>query len=160
MSEPKEPAVEAEPVKPDAEPVDASADVEKWKALARKNEQRAKENADKAKRFDELEEASRTELEKAVARAEAAENLIAEQAAEKERDVIIADVAKIAGVPASALRGSTRDELEAHAEELKALIPPTPGAPSTDGQGKVGEPIGSDKQLSPNDLLRAAFKKD
>jgi hypothetical protein len=54
---------------------DAQSDAEKWKALSRQHEDRAKANADKAKAFDDAQAANQTELEKAQARAAAAEQL-------------------------------------------------------------------------------------
>ena len=113
---------------------DLSAEVDKWKALARKNEARAKENADKAKRLDELEEANKSELEKLLARAEAAEAKIAEREKADAARKLADEVAKAKGVSASVLRGSTREELEAHADEILALIPEKPKA-ATDGSG-------------------------
>jgi hypothetical protein len=52
------------------------AERDKWQGLSRKNETRAKENADKAKRFDELQEASKSEVEKAADRAKQAEDRV------------------------------------------------------------------------------------
>jgi hypothetical protein len=88
------------------------------------------EAAEKARR-----EAEMSELERALARAEAAEaeaNAIkqAQQEAQWREEV-----ATEFGVPAKVLRGATREELVAHAQELKALIPPTPGAAPAGKQG-------------------------
>jgi len=41
---------------------------------------------------------------------------------EKQINQLRADIAKTAGVPAAILRGSTKEELEAHAAELKPLL--------------------------------------
>lgn len=141
----------------------ALADVEKWKALSRKNEARAEENADKAKRFDELEEANKSELEKVTARAEAAEKILAEQKAKDEAAALRSEIAKAKGfedrnVPATALRGSTREELEAHADEILALLPEPPVAPSADGQGNDGQPIGGG-DMSADDIVAAATSR-
>ncbi|NII42117.1 membrane protein involved in colicin uptake [Curtobacterium flaccumfaciens] len=139
---------------------EALADAEKWKALSRKNEEQAKSNADKAKKFDEHEEATKSELEKLQARAEAAEKVNAEreakEAAAKLRDEV-AEEKKFADrkISASALRGSTREELEAHADELLALVPAPPAAPSADGQGSTGKPIG-EGEMSVDDVVAAA----
>lgn len=54
---------------------------------------------------------------------------------EKERSVIVADVAKVKKVPASALRGNTREELEAHADELAELFKPS--GPVVPGQERT-----------------------
>ena len=60
---------------------------------------------------------------------EAEKTALAEQVAtfqaEQERAALVADVANTAKVPADALRGTTREELEAHAEVLKSLLKPT-----------------------------------
>ncbi len=119
---------------------DLAAEVEKWKALARKNEARAKENSDKAKRLDDLEEAQKSELEKLTARAEAAEAKIAEREKADAARALAEEIAKEKSegrsVPlaASILRGSTREELEAHADSILALLPEKPKA-ATDGTG-------------------------
>ncbi len=138
----------------------ALADAEKWKGLSRQNEERAKSNADKAKKFDEHEEANRTELEKAQARAEAAEKVIAErdakEAASKLRDEVAKDKKfEDRKISASALRGSTREELEAHADELLAMFPAPAAAPSATGQGQTGTPIG-EGEMSVDDVVAAA----
>ncbi|WNT44901.1 scaffolding protein [Arthrobacter phage AbbyDaisy] len=44
---------------------------------------------------------------------------------EKERAKLVSDVATAKGVPASALRGSTKEELEAHADQLAELLKPS-----------------------------------
>lgn len=140
---------------------DALADAEKWKALSRKNEERANSNADKAKRFDEVEEANRTELEREKARADAAEKIIADQKAKDDALALRNEVAKEKKfeerkVPVSALRGSTREELEAHADEILALLPPLPAAPPADGQGNNGSQI-ADGDMSADDVVAAAI---
>jgi len=77
----------------------------------------------KADEFDKLAEAQKTETQKAQDRADAAEKRIAEFETAKQVEAWKADVAKAAGVPVEALRGSTLEELQAHGETLKALIP-------------------------------------
>ena len=56
--------------------------VEFWKAKAREQEKRAKANADAASKFAELEEAKKSEIEKAADRAAAAEKAAADAKAE------------------------------------------------------------------------------
>lgn len=108
-----------------------------WRAEAKKWETRAKENKTAADRLAQLEDAQKTELQKIQERAEAAEKRAADlEAAEQQRiakaeqakqiadwKTKIAADPKFEGVPASALRGSTEEELREHAAELKALIP-------------------------------------
>lgn len=119
-------------------------DVAKWKAIARQNEKRAKENADKAKRFDEIEEASKTEAQK---QADALAKLQAEneelRVAKLRSDVAAAksDPSKGISIPAELLTGTTEAELEASADALLAFKGETPKAGTADAQGKRGEDI-------------------
>lgn len=103
-----------------------------WKAEARKWEGRAKENKtaleDLTGKFI-VADTERTELATRVQTFEA----------EKERATLISDIAKTTGVPASALRGNTREELEAHAADLAELIKPS--GPVIPGQEKTPQSI-------------------
>ena len=107
-----------------------------WKAESRKWEARAKENSDASAKLAAMDEAAKSDLQKAQD---------AKTAAEAERDALrqekqvaqwVAEIAKASGVPAEALRGSTQDELQAHADQLKTLIAP-PDAPGTP-KGAIG----------------------
>lgn len=89
-----------------------------WKAMARKHEERAKANKSA---LDEL-TAKYTALESQ--HGEATTKLQTYET-EKERSALISEVAAAKGVPASALRGGTREELEAHADTLAELIKPS-----------------------------------
>src|SRR5690606_24445139 len=93
-----------------------------WKVEARKWEARAKENSDAARRLAEIEEASKTEAEKAAERLAALEAENAAFKQEKQVATWATEVSEASGVPVAALRGSTKEELEAHAETLKSLI--------------------------------------
>lgn len=132
---------------------DLAAEVEKWKALSRKNEQRAKDNEDAAKRLAELEDAQKSELEKILARAEAAEKQLAEREQADRARALADEVAKAKGVPAGVLRGSTREELEAHADEILALIPPKPKAATDKSGGERGEDI-NEEEASAADIAQ------
>lgn len=131
---------------------DLAAEVEKWKALARKNEQRAKENADKAKRFDEFEESQKSELERLQERLAQAEKVAADAEAARLR----ASIAAKHGVPEALLSGADEAALEQSAQDLLAFKGTTPAAPTSDGQGKQGEPVNNDgvKQVTPDELDR------
>ena len=87
----------------------------------------------KADKFDASEAANKTELQKLIDRAEAAEKKAAEFEAEKKaaadkaaHDKQVAEwadeVAKATNVPAALLRGSTKEDLEKHAEQIKPVI--------------------------------------
>lgn len=81
-----------------------------------------------------------------LAAVEAEKNTLAEQvaafAAERDRAALVAEVAKDAEVPADALRGATREELEAHAAVLKTLLKPT--GPVIPGQEKTPSSVSAD----------------
>lgn len=95
---------------------------------AKRWEQRAKQNGDhkriadlerKAQQFDALEQASKSELERAQEQAQALQL----ELASTQRNALIASVALDKGLPANLarrLQGESRDELEADADELLA----------------------------------------
>jgi len=164
VTEPVEGGANTEPAT--GEPTElekALAELEKWKNLSRQNEQRAKDNAEKAKKFDELEEQSKTELQKAVERAETAEKALAERNAKDEALSLAKQVAtekKLSerNLSADVLRGSTREELEAHADQLLAILPAPTAAADPSGQGATGR-IGSGEEMSAEDIVAAVTKR-
>lgn len=96
---------------------DPAAEVAKWKALARKHEAQAKANAKAATRLKELEDAGKSEIEKANDAASTEKR----RADEAEMKLLRMEVAIEKGLsPAQAKRlvGTTREELEADANEL------------------------------------------
>jgi len=105
------------------------ADRDKWKALARKHESAARQNAAAAKRLRELEDADKSEGERA---AEAARE--AQQRADKaERELLRLRVAHDKGLtPAQArrLQGDSEDELIADADELLRDFSASKGSPA------------------------------
>ena len=76
----------------------------------------------KAEQVDVVKAEADKALAEAVARAEAAEGRVGEFETKAQLASWRDEVAKATGVPAAALRGSTKDEFEAHAAELKPLI--------------------------------------
>jgi hypothetical protein len=99
-----------------------------WKTEARKWEDRAKANKAAAEELERIKAEKMTDEQKA---AKALADAQAELAQYKTREQVAmwsAEIVQGSNVPASALRGSTRDELQAHFEELKALITPQPPA--------------------------------
>ena len=102
---------------------------------SRKWESRSKENK---KALDEL--TAKHELA-AAEKADLAKKL-QDYEAEKERATLVAEIADANKVPASALRGSTREELEAHAAVLAELIKPS--GPVVPGQERAPEKVGDD----------------
>ena len=106
-----------------------------WKAEARKWEQRSKEN-----------KTALDELTGKFTAAETERKTLAEQVQaftqQQERAALVSEVATAKGVPASALRGTTREELEAHAEVLAELIKPS--GPVIPGQERTPDKVGDD----------------
>jgi hypothetical protein len=115
---------------------------------SRKWESRSKENK---KALDEL--TAKHELT-ATEKAELAEKLQGYEA-EKERATLVTEIAEANKVPASALRGSTREELEAHAAVLAELIKPS--GPVIPGQEKSPDKVGDD---SLREFTSKLFKKE
>jgi len=113
---------------------DWRAEAEKLKAESRKWEARSKENAKAAQRLAELEDADKTELQRATERAETLERELSGLRSQQQVTAWMSEVAASSGVPVDVLRGSTREEIEAHAETLKPLLNPRgPYVPSPGG---------------------------
>lgn len=131
----------------DTELEKAQAEIEKWKALSRKNEAQAKENLEKAKRLDEIEEANKTELQKLQDALAVAEKKLKDRDEADALKSVAEEVAKAKSegldkpIPASALRGSTKEELEAHADAILALLPAKPKGATPDVGGDKGDPV-------------------
>lgn len=110
---------------PDAQAAQPEVD---WKTMSRTWEKRAKENADAATRLAEIENASKTEAQKAAEALEAAKNDAASATAQLLRYEVAADK----GVPPQLVRfltGNTREEIEDAAQALLDAIPGAPGSP-------------------------------
>lgn len=102
----------------EAEPTDAvksaEEEVARWKSFARKHEDRVKalqkENVDLTARLEQV--------EKATARVAELEAALEAEKAKSERAVLVAEVSASKGVKPRYLLGSTREELEASADEF------------------------------------------
>lgn len=113
------------------------AEARKWEERAKENKKIADQNAAAAKKLQDLEDAQKGDLQKAQERAEAAEKRAADLEAAEQARIQKAEAARqiadwkatvaadpqFEGVPPSALRGTTEDEIREHAAELKALLP-------------------------------------
>lgn len=88
--------------------------------------------------YDELKNTVAEQTER-VSELESMNTTLSEQVAgfeqEKELSQLIKDVANTKGVPAEALKGTTEEELNAHADILKSIIHPS--APVIEGQAKT-----------------------
>lgn len=100
---------------------------------------------DKAAKFDEIEAANKTELEKLTERLEQAEKKVADYETAEARNAIVAEVAHETGLPiqtVAILRGETKDELL----EAAALVQPKqpdalPSVPSDRTHAKTGQAL-------------------
>lgn len=111
-----------------------------WKAEAKKWETRAKENKSAAERLAQFEESQKSEQQKLLERAEAAERERDQVRTEALRLRIAADKG-LTPKQAARLRGSSEEELLADADELLAEFPTGPRRPSGDvGQGPRDTP--------------------
>lgn len=125
MSDPIAPQT-PEPAAPDTETPDPKAEADKWKALSRKHEQQAKENAAAAQKLAAIEEASKTEAQKAADKMAEYER----RTAEAETKALRYEVGVEKGIPTKLLRyltGATKDEIEANADQLLADFGPATG---------------------------------
>lgn len=138
----------------DGQEVDWQAQAAHWKAMSRKNEDRAKSNAEKARKFDELEEQTKSELQKALDRAADAEK----RATDFEVKALRASIGAKNGVDPDLLAGSTEEEITEYAQRLLAWKGTTNAgedkhaASSANHAGERGEKISGPRQLSRDDL--------
>ena len=89
----------------------------------------------KAEKFDEAEEASKSELQKATERAQNLENELNGLKKAEEIRQTREKIATETGIPSNLLTGSTEDECKAQAEAIKAYA--TPGYPKVKDGGEV-----------------------
>jgi hypothetical protein len=147
-----------DPPKPTPKPAET---VDFWKAKAREQEKRAKENAVKAAEFDKVTDAQKTEQQRLLERAEAAEKERDEERALREIDGWKTQVAKdpkYAGVTAEVLRGATLEEIEDHAAALKALLPEPRKAGQVPTEGRTVATGTGDPATQFAELIRNARK--
>lgn len=113
------------------------------------------ELADFKQRQKDAEDATKSDIEKATTRAEAAESELAGYKTREQVAKWAAEIVKDTPIPASALRGSTKEELTTHFEELKALVP---AGPTTRIPGN-GRPAGQVTQVQTTEESREDRKK-
>lgn len=137
-------------------PEEEGADTTDWKAMARKWEVRSKENADKARAYDELQEQSKTELQRAQEQAAAYKRQVEDLNAKAELDRARARVAKESGVPAELIFGADEGEIEVNAKALAAWDKPS-SAPRTSGPGRFSADAGDGRDAARCALARQLF---
>ncbi|MEF9876173.1 MAG: hypothetical protein RR842_08170 [Gordonibacter sp.] len=126
-----------------------------WKVEARKWEARAKENKGASDELKKLRDAQMSELEKAKAEAEEAKAEAQSYKQEKERAALVNATAAATGVPPEVLRGSTKEEIEAHAESLKEYFA-KPTAPTIN----LGKPSNNEPAGEREDFARKLFGRE
>lgn len=132
-------------------PEDPAQEPTDWTAEARKWEARAKENKTAADELAALKEAQRVADQTATQRAAELEAKVKDYETREQVAAWKADVAKASGIPPAALAGSTLEEIQAHAETLKSLIPAPARGPIVPTEGtKVS--TGQVAQLTRDDL--------
>lgn len=118
---------------------DWKAEARKWEARAKANGQEAQAYKEKAAKFDELEEAKKSELEKANEKAASLEEELAKIKATQAHAELVSKVANETGIPASLLHGSTEEELKATANLIHVYVEKqTPGYPKDKGGAAQG----------------------
>lgn len=133
--------------------------VEFWKQKAREQEARAKANADAATKLNQLEESTKSEAQKLAERAEVAERRVAEVEAHALRLEVAAEKGLTPG-QAKRLVGSTREELEADAEELlETFKPATTDTESVVPSLDLGNRGGAPMPLNGDPLEKALRRK-
>ena len=91
----------------------------------------------KASKLDEMEEANKSELQKATEKAESLQKQLDELTKANELRTIRDKVATETGVPANLLTASTEDECKAQAEAIKAFAGTSSTYPSVKDGGEV-----------------------
>ena len=137
-------------------PEEEGADTTDWKAMARKWEARSKENADKAKAYDELQEQSKSELQKAQEKAKRAEDELAELKAKAELAETRAKVAKDTGVPVELISGDDEESMRTFAEAVAKWGKPS-SAPRTRKPGSFSTDAGDGRDAAKRELARQLF---
>lgn len=114
----------------------------------------------KAAKWQEAEDASKSEVDKLREANAALQKQIDDAAAAKQQAEWVSEVAKAKDVPAELLRGSTKEELEAHADQLHAVL--HPGSKGAQVSHQTGEPSHQKggKDADERNMLHELFPKD
>jgi hypothetical protein len=169
------------PADPDPKPdkgdsKDLTAELAKWKAMARKHEATAKANSDAAKKLADLEEAQKSDTEKAISEAEkrgkatASQEFGQELAKAKFEAIAAGRIPDVENVVedlnlAKFLDENGRPDIEAitaSVERFVALVPPpvTPAPPKPKPDPSQGPRGGEPKPTNFKDADQADFEKE
>lgn len=130
----------------EGEPIDWEAKYHDAVKHSREWEKRAKDNKAAAEELEKLKESQMSEAEKTARRISELEAKNAAYESEKQQAAWKAEVSKKTGVPADLLRGSTLEDIQAHAEQLDAVLHPKPKAPQVHGAERQPEGVDADSE--------------
>ena len=125
-----------------------------WKAKSRLWESRAKENADAAKKLKQIEDAAKTTEQIQAEKITALEAQLRQVEQTRQLDSWMTEVSSTTGIPASALRGSTLEEIQSHAAAIAEYVANVtkPKSVPSEGQPRT-TPSPSDEQQFINQLF-------
>ena len=130
-------ATQGAPAEPERKFTQAEMDSIIGERLKRAKEKYADYDELKAKAAKYDEEAGKSELQKAIDRAEKAEGKLKALESERKLAELRAEVAKDKGIEPGLLRGTTREELEAHADAINAYMGTSKRYPSVPDYGET-----------------------
>lgn len=110
----------------------------------------------KASKFDELEEANKSELQKATERANALEAELNGMKKAEETRQMRENVSKETGIPANLLTGATEEECKAQADAIKAYATPS-GYPKVKDGGEMPKPTGGNAKADFAEYMSSIF---
>ncbi len=113
-----------------ARKIDSEAKYKEALGHSRDWEKKAKANKAAADELEKLKESQMSETEKAAKRTQELEAQVAAYKAKEQQAEWKTQVSAATGIPAEALRGSTLEEIQAHADILKPLMHPAPKLPN------------------------------
>lgn len=158
MSEPTTETTESAPETSDFEPITSQEDFEKriGARLAREQKKYAdyQELKSKAAKLDELETAAAEANKSWEERYKSLESTVAA----KDLEILKVQVASAKGVPANRINGTTREELEADADELLSLMKQNEERPKVPPSGLKSGATGSDSRMDPKERAAAALR--
>lgn len=153
------------PETPSRRPAPTSSDknwqdeAEKWKALARKHERTAADLRPLADKAKELEDASKSDIERAAA--EAQQHLVRADKAEQELLRLRVALRKgLTETQAKRLVGTSEDELEADADDLMASFSPKKADPEPEPEPEPDEVPAREQRRRPQERLRPGAVPD
>ena len=110
----------------------------------------------KAEKFDEAEEASKSELQKATERANALETELNGLKKAEEVRLMREKVANETGIPSNLLTGSSEEECKAQAEAIKAYATPS-GYPKVKDGGEMPKPTSGNAKADFAEYMSSVF---